>query len=112
MAHGGRRSGAGRKKGAATQRTREIADQAASDGGALPLDVLIAVMRFHYGAANAELARGKEADVQALVNSFDAAREAAKDAAPYIHPRLQAHEHKGPDDGPIRIEIVWLPSES
>lgn len=111
MARGGKRAGAGRKKSSATVRTRAIADAAALDGGALPLDVLIAVMRYHYSGARAELAKGEDAN-QALLNaSLNAAREAAKDAAPYMHPRLQAHEHSGPDGGALVIEVVKFGSD-
>lgn len=85
MAHGGKRQGAGRKKGSATKRTREIADQAINDGMS-PLEVMLTAMRRHAEAEN-----------------WDDAASIAKDAAPYIHPRLAAVEHKGPDDGPIQI---------
>lgn len=87
MAHGGKRAGAGRRKGSATKRTREIADKAIGEG-LTPLDVMLKAMRLH-------------ADAQ----RWDAAAEVAKDAAPYIHPRLAAVEHKGPDDGPIQFVI-------
>lgn len=85
MAHGGKRPGAGRKPGSTTQKTREIADKAISDGMS-PLEVMLTAMRKH---AEAEM--------------WDEAASIAKDAAPYIHPRLAAVEHKGPDDGPIQI---------
>ena len=85
MGRGGSRPGAGRKKGAASKRTREIADAAVADGLS-PLEVMLKAMRFH---ADAE--------------RWDDAADVAKDAAPYIHPRLAAVEHKGPDDGPIQI---------
>ena len=44
MARGGLRQGAGRPKGAATVKTREIAD-AAIESGLTPLDYLLSVMR-------------------------------------------------------------------
>ncbi|MET3481558.1 hypothetical protein [Methylobacterium sp. 1973] len=87
MAHGGKRTGAGRKPGSTTQKTREIADKAINEGMS-PLEVMLTAMRKH-----AEMGEWKDAA------SF------AKDAAPYVHPRLAAIEHKGPDDGPIRIII-------
>ena len=70
--HGGKRTGAGRKAGAATKRTREIADGAAKSG-VTPLEFLLDVMRNE--AMTAE-------------SRFDA----AKAAAPYVHPRLTAVE--------------------
>lgn len=90
MAHGGKRPGAGRKVGAATTRTREIADRAADDGET-PLEFMLKVMRDE----NAE--RGERLDM-------------AKAAAPYIHPRLSSVEASGPGGTPlipaVAIEFV------
>lgn len=72
MPRGGKRPGAGRKKGSQTKRTRKtnaIAQQAAGEG-VLPLTVLLEAMRSHYAAKN-----------------LDRAAELAKDAAPYVHPK-------------------------
>jgi hypothetical protein len=60
-------------------------------------------MRFHHAAAINELDRGADADLTKVATSLSAARAAAKDAAPYIHPRLAAIEHTGKDGGPIRV---------
>lgn len=70
MARGGKREGAGRKPGAITQKTREIAEKAAV-AGITPLDVMLEAMRGAYDAGDL-----KEAA------SF------AKDAAPYVHAKL------------------------
>ena len=78
---GGARRGSGRKPGAATTRTREIADKAAGDG-ITPLEVMLKAMRHHM----AEFDKSKS--LEALSN----AALAAKDAAPYIHPRLSSVE--------------------
>lgn len=67
---GGKRSGAGRPKGAATKRSREIADQAIAEGTS-PLEYMLGVMR----------------DPEAAPARRD---EMAKMAAPYIHPRVSA----------------------
>lgn len=67
----GRKTG-GRRKGASNRRTREIADKAAAVG-LTPLEYLLSLMR--------------DGD-QTLAVRLDA----AKAAAPYIHPRLQATE--------------------
>jgi hypothetical protein len=75
---GGRRQGAGRKPGAATRRTRELAERAAAEG-VQPIDVLLGVMRLHW-------ARGEWAEAAAV----------AKDAAPYCHPRLQSVQLEKP----------------
>lgn len=89
MARGGKREGAGRKPGSANTRTREIAD--AISEGLTPLEYLTSIYR----------------DPDA-----DAARriDAAKAAAPYVHPRLNSVEHKGDSDNPLevitRIELI------
>ncbi len=74
MPRGGKRPGAGRPPGAATRRTREIADRAAEEG-VTPLEHMLAVM---------------------LDESAEPSRrdDMAKAAAPYIHPRLQAIDYK------------------
>jgi hypothetical protein len=72
MGHGGKRSGAGRKKSAATQKTRAVADAAALSGET-PLEIMLAAMRKHRDEG-----RLKEAVAVAV------------QAAPYCHPRLAA----------------------
>ncbi|WP_267550357.1 hypothetical protein [Rhizobium rhizogenes] len=74
---GGPRKGAGRPKGAATKRTRKIADRE-SQNGVTPLEVMLRAMREHFGK-----------------NEFDAAASIAKDAAPYMHAKLSSIQHKG-----------------
>jgi hypothetical protein len=72
---GGKRSGAGRRKGAPNKATAERQAGIAASGEA-PLDYMIRVMR----------------DESAPVKRRD---EMAKAAAPYVHPRLAAIEHSG-----------------
>jgi hypothetical protein len=67
MAHGGKRPGAGRKPGSATQRTREIADAIAD--GLTPLEFLTNIYR------DEREEMGRRID-------------AAKAAAPYVHAKL------------------------
>lgn len=103
---GGARKGAGRKKGVATKKTREIADRAASEG-ITPLEYMLQVMR-------SEPPEGLEGPqiLSATMLRF----EAAKAAAPYIHPKLSAVEHTGKDGGPMetitRIELVDMDGDS
>jgi hypothetical protein len=66
---GGRRPNAGRKAGAITKRSREIADKAL-DSGLTPLDYMLERLRDQTAKP---------------VDRMDA----AKAAAPYIHPRLE-----------------------
>lgn len=74
MAHGGARPGAGRKRGSVTKKTSEVAQRAAAEG-ITPLEVMLAAMRQAYGKKDMPAAAGF-----------------AKDAAPYMHPRLSAVE--------------------
>jgi hypothetical protein len=100
---GGARKNAGRKAGAATKRTREIADKAAEEG-ITPLEVMLSNMRFAHLEASGILEKLLASDAE-KPNGFDSlkelmryramAQEAAKDAAPYVHPRLAAIEHSG-----------------
>lgn len=91
---GGARPNAGRKPGSATVRTREIADHAAATG-VTPLEVMLMAMGALVEQAQArdKLPGAGEERLKLLI----AASGVAKDAAPYIHPRLQAIEHTGPD---------------
>lgn len=93
MAHGGKRVGAGRKAGAATRKTREIADRAAEDG-ITPLEVMLGAMREAW-----------EAGDKAAAANF------AKDAAPYMHARLAAVEHSAPEGAPMTF-VMTVQGES
>jgi len=86
MARGGRREGAGRKAGASTKRTREIADQAIAQG-LTPLEFMLAVLRDE----------GKD---------FKDRYAAAVDAAPFLHPKLASVQHSGDDENPVAFNIV------
>ena len=106
---GGARKGAGRKAGSATQKTREIADRAAA-AGITPLEVMLENMDFAHSKASVLLQTiiDSGADVpdgfdqfKELLRFRSIAQECAKDAAPYIHPKLAAIEHTGKDGGAI-----------
>lgn len=84
MARGGKRIGAGRPRGAATRKTKEIADRASAEG-LTPLEVMLKAMRAHV-----------EKD------DLDAAASIAKDAAPYMHAKLASVQHTGRNGGPIQ----------
>ena len=85
MSRGGARAGAGRKKGAIQKRSRAIAEREISSGRVTPLEVILKAMHTHYDA-----------------KEFDAAAAFAKDAAPYMHPKLASVQHSGPNGGPIQ----------
>jgi hypothetical protein len=76
---GGARPGAGRKPGSLNKKTaeRKAAVERAL-AGTTPLDVMMSAMR----------RAAKEGDLSLAL-------EAAKAAAPYVHPRLAAIEHSG-----------------
>jgi len=76
----------GRKKGSLNKRTREMLEKA-NNAGLTPLEYLLSVMRNE--------------------NEDEARRlDAAKAAAPYIHPRLTAVEHSGNAGKPLTIQVV------
>ena len=91
MAHGGKRTGAGRKPGAATKRTRDIADKATAEG-LTPLEVMLKAMWAHVDN-----------------NKLDEAASIAKDAAPYMHAKLASVQHTGRNGGPIQtVDVTRL----
>lgn len=108
MAKGGKRPGAGRKKNAATQKTIAVAEKV-SESGITPLEVMIENMRFFHGEANKLLEQMTDGITpeafKAIMGLKQAAEECAKDAAPFMHPRLAAIEHTGPNKGPIQHAV-------
>jgi hypothetical protein len=92
---GGARKGAGRKAGSVTKRTQLIAAEAAA-AGISPLEYMLEVMR-----------RDSDHEDPKVQIAREAMRfEAAKAAAPYIHPRLASVEHLGPDGGAVGMNIT------
>jgi hypothetical protein len=108
--HGGKRVGSGRTKGALTRRTRLIAEKAAEQG-ITPLEVMLANMLHFYRLAESaekaltELSADKVADmkpdeafkyllaeVKKAAGLREMAQECARDAGPYLHPRLASIE--------------------
>jgi hypothetical protein len=83
MAHGGPRTGAGRKPGAATK-LNEAARIAAAEGGTMPLDYMLELLR------NVHL-------------PSDTRFEAAKAAAPYVHAKLASVEMTGDPENPLNV---------
>lgn len=81
----------GRPKGvpnkATLKREKEIAAQ-----GLTPLDYMLSVLR------------DEDQDQEARM-------DAAKSAAPYVHPKLATVAHTGPDGGALIVQIVKLGDE-
>jgi hypothetical protein len=92
VARGGVRPGAGRPKGAATVKTREIAN-AAIESGLTPLDYLLSILRDANAEQNVRI-------------------DAAKAAAPYVHPRLSTVDVGNKDDKAFEQVIRWAQTDS
>jgi hypothetical protein len=89
---GGRREGAGRPRGAKTvRRTAAIRERERRSKEILPLEVMLEAMRDAHKSGN-----------------YAAAAAYAKDVAPYMHAKLQAIAHSGPNSGPIDINLGGL----
>lgn len=84
---GGKRDGSGRPKGARTVRSTKAAQEAIASGRTTPLEVMLKAMDEHFKAQR-----------------WDAAATIAKDAAPYMHPKLQSVMHTGDADKPVVTE--------
>lgn len=89
MPRGGPRAGAGRKTGAVSKATaaRKALIEEASKEGLTPLEYLLQVLRNPNERQDVRL-------------------DAAKSAAPYMHPRLAAVEHSGNQDNPVSFTIA------
>ena len=85
---GGKRDGAGRKKGGANKRTSVIALCAAVEG-ITPIEVMLRVMRMYFEA-----------------EEYDRAAAIARDAAPYTTPRLAAVACKNVLDEPPNFSFL------
>lgn len=81
---GGKRAGAGRKKGTPNKRTAET-QRKAEESGVTPLEFLLKIMR----------QETSHEDPKVMVAREGLAFEAAKAAAPYVHARLASVELKG-----------------
>ena len=85
---GGRRLGAGRPPGSKNRRTQEIA-RAAAESGITPIEVMLGAMRALWDVGTAKAKRE--------------AAEIAKDAAPYIHPRLASLDQTITEHRPFAV---------
>jgi len=107
MARGGSREGAGRKPGAVTKKTREIADKAAAEG-ITPLEVMLGTMRELWQMAENGEVGGDGGKVVTPLDYRIQAAEVAQKAAPFVHAKLanvQA-EVTGANGGPLTQSIT------
>jgi hypothetical protein len=93
---GGRQKGQKNKKNAALVAAVEAS-------GVTPLDYMLDLMRKPYP---------EDADALTKVTMDGMRFEAAKAAAPYVHPKLAAIEHSGPEGAPLTVEIVRFGADS
>jgi hypothetical protein len=101
MSRGGKREGSGRKAGTvseATKRRKEVAEKALSEGIS-PLDVMLTTMRTLWNQA---VVNGEVVNIGKAMQ----ANMVAKDAAPFIHPKLANVQASGPDGGPILSQVL------
>ena len=104
---GGKRPGAGRKRGVPNKINAEVRRRAL-ESGASPLEVLLTLMR------KAEPTRRPDESGLAYFTRWkswaDQRLDAAKAAAPYVHHRLAVVEQTGTGGGPIQhivtVEVV------
>lgn len=90
MAHGGARPGAGRKKNGANRLTTEA--QRKGNDGLSPLDYMLSVLR-----------DGQEPPERRL--------DAAKAAAPYVHPKRAPVDGDGKESGLVVNVITGVPRD-
>lgn len=111
MPRGGRRVGAGGKKGLPEKRHR-LADARPQTRGILrkhnPLDVMVMTMNGFISAAEIlgkDIVKVNDRIVTQL-GLLERASSIAKDCAPYMHPRLSNIEHSGTDGGAIQHAVT------
>jgi hypothetical protein len=94
----------GRKKGTRNRKTAETI-KVIEETGVTPLQFMLDVMR----------GKAPDGSGPAEIIAFTTLRfEAAKAAAPYVHPKLAAIEHTGKGGGPIQSEstVTVTPDEA
>jgi hypothetical protein len=103
---GGKRPGAGRKKGS-INKVNALRQEMVAASGETPLDCLLSFMR----APQPVQAKGESAAAfQRRWNEWQTYRfEAARAAAPYVHPKLAAVEHRGEEDLRSKaIQVIFV----
>lgn len=92
---GGKRVGAGRPKGARSEKNSKRINDIIAEYGITPVEVMMRAMKQLFDEGEMRSAAG-----------------VAKDLLPYLHPRLNSVEHIGDSDNPIqmvtRVELVAL----
>ncbi len=108
MARGGKRTGAGRKRG--PNKATIARQERAAASGAMPLDVMLEAMRYFRGLAGKYGTQGNTPDEKQCVMFLRDAAAIAKDLAPYYHPRLASTTIQSNPDKPVvaRLEVKFV----
>ena len=118
---GGARPGGGRPKEATTRESRVVADKLAGlsrkTGKPLPLELMCRVMWKLWDDATLGEDGKERAEKDFNVEVLKQAAAIAKDAAPFIHPRLATQEVTGAGGGPLQFTggvkvTVYLPENN
>jgi hypothetical protein len=105
--HGGKREGAGRRRGSANSASARRQQYIAQTGWT-PIDVMIGVMRCAYDMAQRELNQ-KTPNESKVRWAFGLALESAHRAAPFAHPRFSAVDHSASlDESKLTQEEIDL----
>jgi hypothetical protein len=106
---GGARKNAGRKKGSKSSLkhalNENIIKRIADENQITPLEVLMEAMHFHWNIAKAFSTETPD-DIAAKSAAMEKAASYARDAAPYVHPRLQATTLKGDPNAPLSVNFI------
>ena len=100
MGHGGRRPGAGRRKGS-PNRASATREKLISQSGLTPIEIMIGVMRSAYAVGLQELKKNKPNEKK-LRWAFALALESAHRAAPFAHQRF------APVDPSSKLDLTKL----
>lgn len=114
--HGGKRAGAGRKKGIQNKINQATREEALAEAdGKTPLTVMIRVMRGFLDAAEAMQRSGRakvivDHKTVTRLDLLERAAEVAHKAAPYLHARLQAIEPPDEDREPVEhtVKVIYV----
>jgi hypothetical protein len=106
VARGGTRTGAGRKPGALTKKTREIAEKAQEEG-ITPLEVMLGTMRALWEKADLGETIEEGGKTHSPIELRLMAADVAQKAAPFIHPKLSNVEANV--KGSLGVTIVSTP---
>lgn len=93
--HGGRRENAGRPKNSSTKRS-ERSMELAEEMGVDPVAMLLSIAEWAY----------KEWQLEQTKENADKVRDYAKEAAPYVAPKLTSVEAGGPNGGPLSVQVI------